>query len=130
MILFHLDMDSYFASVEQQARPWLRGKPVVVSGRPDIHSVVAAASKEAKRYGIKAGMSTWEAQKLCPHVIFVPGDPDKYESVTRRFLAILLPYTPMVEVYSIDEVFLDASQVVARYPDPLALAKEIKARFR
>lgn len=130
MILFHIDMDSYFASVEQQARPWLRGKPIIVSGRPDIHSVVAAASKEAKRYGIKAGMSTWEAKKLCPHVIFVPGDPDKYESVTRRFLAILLTYTPMVEVYSIDEVFLDATQVVASYPDPIALAKEIKARFR
>lgn len=130
MIVFHIDMDSYFASVEQQARPWLRGKPVVVSGRPDIHSVVAAASKEAKRYGIKAGMSTWEAKKLCPQVIFVPGDPDKYESMTRRFLTILIAYTPMVEVYSIDEVFLDASQIVARYPDPVALAKEIKARFR
>jgi len=134
MIIFHIDMDSYFASVEQQARPWLRGKPVVVSGRPDIHSVVAAASKEAKRYGIKAGMTTWEAKKLCPHVIFVPGDPEKYESVTRRFLAILVSYTPMVEVYSIDEVFMDATEVLARdpkqYPDPVALAREIKERFR
>lgn len=130
MIVFHIDMDSYFASVEQQARPWLRGKPLVVSGRPDIHSVVAAASKEAKRFGIKAGMPTWEAKRLCPHVIFLPGDPDKYESVTRRFLAILVTYTPMVEVYSIDEVFLEATDVVRRYPDPVALAREIKARFR
>jgi len=102
----------------------------VVSGRPDIHSVVAAASKEAKRYGIKAGMTTWEAKKLCPEVIFVPGDPDKYESVTRRFLGILISYTPMVEVYSIDEVFLDATEVLRRYPSPLALALEIKKRFR
>ncbi|MEM1684287.1 MAG: DNA polymerase IV, partial [Nanopusillaceae archaeon] len=130
MIVFHIDMDAYFASVEQQARPWLRGKPLVVSGRPDIHSVVAAASKEAKRFGIKAGMPTWEAKRLCPHVIFLPGDPDKYESVTRRFLAILVTYTPMVEVYSIDEVFLEATDVVRRYPDPVALAREIKARFR
>ena len=130
MTIFHIDMDSYFASVEQQARPWLRGKPIVVSGRPDIHSVVAAASKEAKRYGIKAGMSTWEAKKLCPEVIFVPGDPDKYESVTRRFLGILISYTPMVEVYSIDEVFLDATDILPRYPDPLALALEIKRKFR
>jgi DNA polymerase-4 len=102
----------------------------VVSGRPDIHSVVAAASKEAKRYGIKAGMSTWEAKKLCPEVIFVPGDPDKYESVTRRFLGILISYTPMVEVYSIDEVFLDATEILPRYPDPIALALEIKRKFR
>jgi DNA polymerase-4 len=130
MTIFHIDMDSYFASVEQQARPWLRGKPIVVSGRPDIHSVVAAASKEAKRYGIKAGMSTWEAKKLCPEVIFVPGDPDKYESVTRRFLGILISYTPMVEVYSIDEVFLDATEILPRYPDPIALALEIKRKFR
>lgn len=130
MIIFHIDMDSYFASVEQQARPWLRGKPVVVSGRPDIHSVVAAASKEAKHYGIKAGMTTWEAKKLCPHVVFVPGDPDKYESVTRRFLQVLVSYTPMVEVYSIDEVFLDATPLVPRYADPIRLAQEIKARFR
>jgi len=130
MTIFHIDMDSYFASVEQQARPWLRGKPIVVSGRPDIHSVVAAASKEAKRYGIKAGMTTWEAKKLCPEVIFVPGDPDKYESVTRRFLGILISYTPMVEVYSIDEVFLDATEVLRRYPSPLALALEIKKKFR
>jgi len=130
MTIFHIDMDSYFASVEQQARPWLRGKPIVVSGRPDIHSVVAAASKEAKRYGIKAGMTTWEAKKLCPEVIFVPGDPDKYESVTRRFLQVLISYTPMVEVYSIDEVFLDATEVLTRYPDPIALALEIKKKFR
>jgi DNA polymerase-4 len=130
MTIFHIDMDSYFASVEQQARPWLRGKPIVVSGRPDIHSVVAAASKEAKRYGIKAGMSTWEAKKLCPEVIFVPGDPDKYESVTRRFLGILISYPPMVEVYSIDEVFLDATDILPRYPDPIALALEIKRKFR
>jgi DNA polymerase-4 len=130
MTIFHIDMDSYFASVEQQARPWLRGKPIVVSGRPDIHSVVAAASKEAKRYGIKAGMSTWEAKKLCPEVIFVPGDPDKYESVTRRFLGILISYTPMVEVYSIDEVFVDATDILPRYPDPIALALEIKRKFR
>jgi DNA polymerase-4 len=130
MTIFHIDMDSYFASVEQQARPWLRGKPIVVSGRPDIHSVVAAASKEAKRYGIKAGMSTWEAKKLCPEVIFVPGDPDKYESVTRQFLGVLISYTPMIEVYSIDEVFLDATEILPRYPDPIALALEIKRKFR
>jgi DNA polymerase-4 len=126
----HIDMDSYFASVEQQANPHLRGKPIVVSGRPDIYSVVAAASKEAKRYGIRSGMATWEAKKFCPHVIFVPGGPDKYETMTRRFLSILIRYTPMVEVYSIDEVFMDISQEASRWGGPLALAERIQAEFR
>lgn len=130
MLIMHIDMDSYFASVEQQANPHLRGKPIVVSGRPDIHSVVAAASKEAKRYGIRSGMTTWEARRLCPQVIFVPGDPAKYETMTRRFLAILLRYTPMVEVYSIDEVFMDVTQEAPRWGGPLALARRIQADFR
>jgi len=129
-LIMHIDMDSYFASVEQQANPSLRGKPIVVSGRPDIHSVVAAASKEAKRYGISSGMTTWEAKKLCPDVIFVPGDPDKYETMTRRFLSILIRYTPMVEVYSIDEVFMDVTQEAARWGGPLTLARRIQAEFR
>ncbi len=94
MLVLHIDMDSYFASIEQQANPRLRGRPIVVSGRPDIHSVVAAASREAKRYGIHAGMTTWEAKRLCPQVTFVAGNPDKYLSLTRRFFQILLRYTP------------------------------------
>ncbi len=130
MIILHLDMDSYFASVEQQANPDLRGRPIVVSGRPDIYSVVAAPSREAKRYGIRAGMTTWEARKLCRHVIFVPGDPDKYETVTRRFLDVLIDYTPMVEVYSIDEVFMDVTQEAHRHGGPLALAREIQSRLQ
>ncbi|MFZ2349674.1 MAG: DNA polymerase IV [Candidatus Bipolaricaulis anaerobius] len=130
MLILHLDMDSYFASVEQQANPYLRGKPIVVSGRPDIHSVVAAASKEAKQYGIRSGMTTWEAAKLCPHVVFVPGDPDKYETVTRRFIEILIRYTPMVEVYSIDEVFLDVTQEAPRHGGPLRMARAIQEDFR
>lgn len=130
VIILHLDMDAYFASVEQQADPALRGRPIVVSGRPDIHSVVAAASREAKRYGIRAGMTTWEAHKLCPHVTFVPGDPDKYESVTRRFVDVLIEYTPMVEVYSIDEVFMDITQEASRHGGPEALAQEIQSRLR
>ncbi len=130
MTILHLDMDSYFASVEQQANPHLRGKPIVVSGRPDIHSVVAAASREAKRYGIRSGMTTWEAQRLCPSVVFVPGDPDKYETVTRRFVEILIRYTPDVEVFSIDEVFLDVTQEAPRHGGPLALARRIQEDFR
>ncbi len=130
LIIIHIDMDAYFASVEQQANPALRGQPIVVSGRPDIHSVVAAASREAKTYGIRAGMSTWEARKLCPHLTFVPGDPDKYETITRRFLDVLVDYTPMVEVYSIDEVFMDVTQEADRHGGALCLAREIQRRLR
>ncbi|MFO8034577.1 MAG: DNA polymerase IV [Candidatus Bipolaricaulota bacterium] len=126
----HIDMDSYFASVEQQANPALRGRPIVVSGRPDIHSVVAAASREAKAYGIRAGMSTWEARNLCPHLTFVPGEPDKYATITRRFLDVLVDYTPMVEVYSIDEVFMDITQEAERHGGPPALARKIQRRLR
>ncbi|MGC9529445.1 MAG: DNA polymerase Y family protein [Candidatus Bipolaricaulaceae bacterium] len=129
-LIVHLDMDAYFASVEQQANPALRGRPIVVSGRPDIHSVVAAASREAKRYGIRSGMTTWEAKQLCPQVLFVPGDPDKYEAATRRFLQIILRYTPMVEVYSIDEVFMDVTREAPRWGGPLALVEEIVDALR
>ena len=130
MLVLHIDMDSYFASIEQQANPRLRGRPIVVSGRPDIHSVVAAASREAKRYGIRAGMSTWEAKRLCPGVTFVAGNPDKYGSMARRFFQILLRYTPMVEMFSIDEAFLEVSQEVGRHGGPLALGRKIQEEFR
>jgi DNA polymerase-4 len=130
MLILHIDMDSYFASVEQQANPRLRGKAIVVSGRPDIHSVVAAASREAKRYGVRAGMTTWEAKRLCPHVIFVAGNPDKYLSLTRRFFHILLRYTPMVEMFSIDEAFLDISQEAALHGGAIAMGKRIQQDFR
>lgn len=130
MLVMHIDMDSYFASVEQQADPRLRSKPIVVSGRPDIYSVVAAASREAKRFGIRAGMTTWEAKKLCPHLLFVPGDPDRYLSLSRRFFDLLIPYTPMVEVYSIDEVFMEISQEAPRHGGPIAMARKIQAEFK
>lgn len=130
MLIMHIDMDSYFASVEQQADPRLRGKPIVVSGRPDIYSVVAAASREAKKFGIRAGMTTWEAKKLCPRLVFVPGNPDRYLSLSRRFFDLLTRYTPMIEVYSIDEVFMEISQEAPRYGGPVEMAKKVQAEFR
>jgi DNA polymerase-4 len=130
MLVMHIDMDSYFASIEQQADPRLRGKPIVVSGRPDIYSVVAAASREAKKFGIHAGMTTWEAKKLCPRLVFVPGNPDRYLSLSRRFFDLLTAYTSMIEVYSIDEVFMEISQEEARYGGPVEMAKRVQEEFR
>ncbi|MCR4404833.1 MAG: DNA polymerase IV [Candidatus Acetothermia bacterium] len=129
-VIFLLDMDSYFASVEQQANPFLRGRPIIVSGRADIQTVVAAASREAKRWGIRSGMSTFEARRLCPRVEFLPGDPAKYLSITTRFLEILRRYTDLVEVFSIDEAFMDVTSIHRRYGGPIALAERIKGEIR
>lgn len=122
----HIDMNSYFASVEQQANPLLRGKPIAVSGRPHIHSVVAAASIEAKKFGVKSGMNTWEAKKLCPNLIFIPGDPAKYLATTGKLLKIFKNYSPAIEIFSIDEVFLELDPAA----DAISTALEIKRRIR
>lgn len=119
-------MNSYFATIEQQANPKLRGKPIIVSGKPHIRSVVAAASIEAKRYGIKSGMSTWEAKRLCPWVIFIPGDPDKYISATGKLIRIFECFTPLVELFSIDEAFLDVTATAHLFGGAVWVAKRIK----
>jgi DNA polymerase IV len=124
-VILHIDMNSYFASVEQQTNPVLRGKPIAVSGRPHIHSVVAAASTEAKKFGVRSGMSTWEAKRLCPNLIFIPGDPQKYLDVTSRIIKIFRDYTPIVEIFSIDEAWLELKNA-----DPVAVALTIKRRIR
>jgi DNA polymerase-4 len=126
----HIDMNSYFATVEQQANPLLRGKPIAVGGPSDSRTVVAAASREAKPYGVKSGMTIYEARSLCPHIIFVQGDSEKYAEVTSRFLAIFRDYTPLLEVFSIDEAFLDVTGTEKRFGGARAIASEIKRRLR
>jgi DNA polymerase-4 len=128
--VFHIDFDSYFASVEQQANPFLRGRPIIVSGRADIQTVVAAASREAKGWGIRSGMSTFEALRLCPLAEFIPGDPAKYLYITSRLLEILHRYTDLVEVFSIDEAFMDVSSTCRRFGGSLSLAQRIKEEVR
>jgi len=129
-VIFHLDMDAYFASIEQQVNPKLRGRPIGVTGRPTERSIVVAFSREAKRFDVWTGMPTWEAQRACRSLLLVPGRPERYVETTKRFLAILKRYTPMIEVFSTDEVFMDMTQEVARYGGAAALAERIKARFR
>lgn len=107
-IILHIDFNSYFASVEQQANPHLRGKPIGVTGGDRMErTVLGTASKEAKRFGVRTGMQIWEAKKICPQIIIIPGDSDKYLEVTKRFLGILSSYSPYLEIFSIDEVFLE-----------------------
>jgi DNA polymerase IV len=129
-VILHVDMNSYFATVEQQANPLLRGKPIAVGGSPLTRTIVAAASIEAKKYGVKSGMSLHEALQLCPHIILVEGDGEKYMYITQRFLTILENYTPLLEFFSIDEAFLDLTNTHERFGGPLSIALEIKRRLR
>src|SRR3990167_2393456 len=125
--ILHIDFNSYFATVEQQANPRLRGRPIgVTGGDRSERTVVGAASIEAKKFGVKTGMALWQARQLCPEIIFVTGDSDKYLETTKRFLNILKDYSPYVEVFSIDEVFLEVTG--NRLQGTVELAQKIKER--
>lgn len=127
-IIFHIDMNSYFASVEQQARPFLRGRPIGVCEH--LGGIIIAPSVEAKRLGIKLGTTTWDARKIYPGIVLLPADPGRYRETTARFLKILRDYTDEVEQYSIDEAFLDASEICRNFEEALLLGLEIKQRLR
>lgn len=129
-VIFHIDMDAYFASIEQLTNPFLRGKPVAVSGGPTTKSVVASCSYEAKRYGIKSGMSTSSALLLCPNLIIVPGNPEKYIETSKRIFEIIREFKEDIEIYSIDEVFFDAGEIYEIYGGKRELALEIKNRIK
>ncbi len=129
-IILHIDMNSYFASVEQQANPFLRGKPIVVSGKEDSRTVIVAASIEAKKFGIKTAMNVFEAKKLCPNLYFVQPDPQKYAQVTNSFFEIFKRYSSEVELFSIDEAFLDLTKYVKNFNQAHIVAKKIKEQIK
>ncbi|MDR7401621.1 MAG: DNA polymerase IV [Armatimonadota bacterium] len=126
--ILHVDMDAFFAAIEQQRRPELRGRPVVVggSGDPRSRGVVSTASYEARAFGIHSGMPLRVAYRRCPHAVFLPVDIETYAAYSETIMAILREYTPLVEPLSLDEAFLD----VSGHPDPRALAEEIRTRIR
>lgn len=125
-IIFHIDMDSYFATAEQQANPHLRGKCVVVSGKEGSRTVIVAASKEAKKFGVKTGMLHFQARKLCPNLYFVFPDADKYQEITRGFIKIFKKFTDKVEIFSIDEAFLDLTGFIKNFSQAKIIALKIK----
>jgi len=124
--ILHIDFDSFFASVEQQANPLLRGKPIGVTGNSLTKGVVCAASIEAKRYGVKTGMPLFEAKKLCPNIIPVKGDFTKYQYIHEESLKIFNKYTNLVEPFSIDEAFLDITNTAKLFRSPENIAFLIK----
>jgi DNA polymerase-4 len=106
-MILHVDMDAFFAAVEQASNPRLKGRPVIVCGDPDRRGTVATASYEARAFGVAAGMATGEARRRCPAGVFVEGDPEKYRSISLYLLDLYKKLTPAVEPFSIDEAFLD-----------------------
>ncbi len=108
-IFFHVDMDAFYAAVEQHDNPGLKGKPVIIAGRAELRSVVSACSYEARKFGIHSAMPAVRAKKLCPQGIFLPGRMRRYKEVSEQIMEIFDSYTPCVIQISIDEAFLDIS---------------------
>jgi DNA polymerase IV len=127
--IIHIDMDAFFASVEQRDDPELRGKPVAVGGMGE-RGVVAAASYEARRFGVRSAMASGQARRLCPDLIFVPHRFDVYRTVSRQIREIFLDYTPLVQPLSLDEAYLDVTDNLKGIPSATHIAEEIRARIR
>jgi len=127
--IIHVDMDAFFASVEQRDNPELRGKPVAVGGS-SLRGVVAAASYEARVYGVRSAMPSVTAKRKCPDLIFVKGNFDKYKAVSRQIRDIFLDYTPLVQPLSLDEAYLDVTENLKGMASATAIAEEIRARIR
>lgn len=128
--ILHVDMDAFFASVEQVLDPSLAGKPVIVAGPAEGRGVVSTASYEARRFGVRSAMPTSQARRLCPQGIFLPGHHSAYGDYSHRVLAVLRRFTPLVEQTSIDEAYLDVTGCERLFGDALSLARLIKQEIR
>lgn len=131
-LIMHIDLNSCFATVEQQARPMLRGKPVAIMNRRTEHTMIVTASYEAKARGVKLGMSFKDAKRLCPDLVGLESDPPKYRYVYHKLLDIMRDYSPHVTMKSIDEGVIDFTQApdAIRERDLVEVANEIKQRLR
>src|SRR4051794_34135749 len=128
--ILHVDMDAFFASVEQRDRPELRGRPVIVGGSAGARGVVSAASYEARAFGVHSALPTATARRLCPHGVFLPVRMTRYSEVARQIREILFSFTPLVEPLSLDEAFLDVRGSEHLFGPAPAIARQIKDRIR
>ena len=129
-MILHVDMDAFYASVEERDRPEIRGQAVIVGGSPDARGVVSAANYEARRFGVHSAMPTRTAYKLCPHAVFVRPRMDRYASVSRQIREIFHRFTPLVEPLSLDEAFLDVAGSVELFGEPAEIGQRIKLAIR
>jgi DNA polymerase-4 len=127
--IIHVDMDAFYASVEQRDRPELRGKPVAVGGRPEGRGVVAAASYEARRFGVRSALSMAKAVRLCPELVVVPPAFRKYREVSQQVFELFRAVTPAVEPLSLDEAYLDVTENAWGEPLATTVARRLKARI-
>ena len=127
--IIHIDMDAFYASVEQRDNPELRGKPVAVGGARE-RGVVAAASYEARMFGVRSAMPSVTAKRKCPDLIFVKPRFDVYRAVSHQIRAIFAEYTPLIEPLSLDEAYLDVTENPKGIASATAIAEEIRARIR
>ena len=125
-IIMHIDMDAFFASIEQRDKPWLRGKPIAISNIPEERSVVATASYEARKFGIHSAMPVKIARKLCPELIIIKTDIDKYRKESSKLLSIFNKFCPAVEQTSIDEAFFDLTYTVRGFDNAKDFAIKLK----
>ena len=126
--IIHIDMDAFFASVEQLDNPELRGKPIAVGGSEN-RGVVAAASYEARKFGVRSAISGASAKKNCPDLIFVPPRFERYKEISKKIQAIFKDYTDLIEPLSLDEAYLDVTQNKKGNPSASLLAEEIRTRI-
>ncbi|HOV78380.1 MAG TPA: DNA polymerase IV, partial [Sedimentisphaerales bacterium] len=128
--IIHVDMDAFYASVEQLDHPELRGKPVIVGGDPKNRGVVSAASYEVRPFGVHSAMPTAQALRLCPQAILVPGRMERYAEISQAIREIFESYTPLVEPLSLDEAFLDVTDSENLFGPAPAIGQAIKDRIR
>jgi len=127
--IIHIDMDAFYASVEQRDRPTLKGKPVIVGGDPRSRGVVAACSYEARKFGIHSAMASSTAYRLCPDATFIRPRFDVYRSVSTQIREIFYEYTGLVEPLSLDEAFLDVTDNYQGMPSATLIAREVKKKI-
>ncbi|MGO9409978.1 MAG: DNA polymerase IV [Spirochaetia bacterium] len=129
-IVFHVDLDAFYASVEQRDNPSLAGRPVIVGAAPGRRGVVSACSYEARRFGVRSAMPISQAYRRCPHGVYLPVRMERYMEVSRQVMGILQAYTPHIQQISVDEAFLDLTGTERLFGPPVDTGKRLKAEVK